>query len=82
MLSRSYILVGFADFYKVSPFGSVQIEHKRCGYESINFFTDLYKAKAFFLHRFGKVITLINNDRINRKAKLVEGRDSLQKTAC
>ena len=51
--------------YKVSPFRSVWRELKWSGYESIYFLTVLYKAKAFFLYQFGKVIALINNDRIN-----------------
>ena len=40
---------------------------KWCGYESIDVLTNLLEAKASFLYQFGKVITLINND---KKAKL------------
>ena len=47
-----------------SPFG---VSMKWCGYESIYFLTNLLQSKAFFLYWFGKIITLINND---RKAKL------------
>ena len=38
-------------------------------YESIYFLTSLLQAKAFFLNQFRKVITLINNDWIDWKAK-------------
>ena len=43
---------------------------KWCGHESIYFLTNLYKAKAFFLNQFGKVITLINDEKNNMKPKL------------
>ena len=35
----------------------------------------LLQAKAFFLYKFGKVITVTNNDWINEKAKLDSERD-------
>ena len=42
--------------YKVSPSQADRNEQKWCGYESINFLTDLHKVKAFFLYQFGELI--------------------------
>ena len=49
---------------------SFQVHSKWCGYESIYFLINLYKAKTFFLFQFEKFITLINNVWINWKTKL------------
>ena len=54
--------------YKVSPFESVR--NKFRSYEPLYFLTNSLQAKAFFLYQFGKVLTLINNDLIDQKAKL------------
>ena len=51
---------------------SFRVSTKWCGYESIDFLTNLLQVKAFFLYRFWKVITLINKD---LKAKLDSERE-------
>ena len=38
-----------------------------------------YKSQQSFLYQFGKVITVINNDSIDQKAKCDRKRDSAQK---